>query len=102
MLNPTKTAVLASLLGGFALTGVGVAQAQDEPAAPKCTANEYGYVCVQNIERTYVTGDRKVVMKSSVSCSTNAKSTVKVKAETQGTHDTKVSQKLECSSSTSR
>ncbi|MCF6525454.1 hypothetical protein [Streptomyces sp. JJ36] len=74
MLNPTKAkaAVVAALLGGFALPGAGLALAQSGPA-PTCTQTEDGYRCVQEIERTLTGKNRQATTESSVECSASGR-----------------------------
>lgn len=94
MLNPGKTVVIAAVLGGFALTGIGVAQAQSESAAKKCYKNAYVSVCVQHKElkeatsRKTVSKNRKTVTKNTVTCSSGTKGTsensTRIKVESSG------------------
>jgi hypothetical protein len=106
MLNPRKSIALTALLGTFALAGIGVAQADGETTAPKCTKSERGYVCVQHIEHTYTLKDRNPETESTVSCSAGSSNTVRMRkdvSEDSRKQGTSVRQKttLECSGSAS-
>lgn len=107
MLKPRKTVALAAILSGFVLTGVGVAQAEEEPTTRKCVETQFGTVCAQQIERTYTVEGGDQVTKTSTSCSAKSKNVVKLEgkaAKKSKKKNADVHQKvsMECSSSISR
>jgi hypothetical protein len=93
MLSRKNIAAISGLLGGLALTCVGVAQAYDVQTKDECRTDSQGNVsCVhiQKSETTYTSKDGTVHVHQSQNCSTTSKSRVVQPKSPNGQHGTVV------------
>lgn len=75
-LHSRKTAVLAAMLGGMALTGAGVAQAVDDEPPLQCSQDARGNtVCHRFIQKTWTTDKgSKVHVEQTMNCTSSERS----------------------------
>lgn len=71
MPEPRRLLALAGLLGGILLVEAQAAQAQEAYPVPVCQQTERGYLCSENIDRTYRTPEGRQIRtqtRTTVSC----------------------------------
>ncbi|WP_070195493.1 hypothetical protein [Streptomyces oceani] len=69
-----KSVALAGVLGGLALSGLGVAQAEEKGSPGSCQWDGQTVRCSEHEERRYTTEDgKKVVIQQTRECSTSTK-----------------------------
>ncbi|GHA89090.1 MULTISPECIES: hypothetical protein [Streptomyces] len=77
MFSRKKIAVASMLMGGLALTGLGVTQAYAGGAQGDCTPDAYGnVVCVEKTETSYTSEDGTYHLNQTQECTTTARETV--------------------------
>ncbi|MGW0792351.1 hypothetical protein ACWD04_30035 [Streptomyces sp. NPDC002911] len=77
MFGRKKIAVASMLMGGLALTGLGVTQAYAGPPQGDCSTDAYGnLVCVQKSETSYTSEDGTYHLSQKQDCTTVSRETV--------------------------